>query len=350
MESKENVKIAIIGGGNVGRVLSTLFASNGYDVEVVCRNEKGIKINNSLAFEIAGDFGNVSYLVPYVNSIENLTSKKDIIIFATKSFDMLKRAEKSISKLNQKGMIVTIQNVFSIDKVMGLIPSQNSVCMVCDFACETTNNITHVFDSYGITLGVYNKDAIDKMNLLKNILKPIINTHITKDVIGFTMGRNIINGAISFLGGISGLKLKEILKNKQGRFLFCKLINEAVQICKKWRINIIPYNNQLDYDKFTKKGLIGYLYRRDIINMLIKQNGNIKSSALHELEHGEKTELRCMLSSIINYGNKTKLQFDYILTADKILAEIESGDRRIGVDNFYADKFLKLKEKNNDNR
>ena len=116
--NKRNIKIAVVGGGNVGRVLSVLLSSAGFDVQMVCRdNHKAIKIDNSYAFEVCGDFGRKSYLVPFVTSLDKLTEKKDIIIFATKSFDMLNRVGECLGHLTPKGTIVTIQNSYSIDKL-----------------------------------------------------------------------------------------------------------------------------------------------------------------------------------------------------------------------------------------
>ena len=79
--SNKHLKIAIVGGGNIGKTLATLLVSAGYNVEIVSRQTKcTVKIDNKFLCEIAGDFGHKSYLVSYVDSIEKLSSKKDIII------------------------------------------------------------------------------------------------------------------------------------------------------------------------------------------------------------------------------------------------------------------------------
>lgn len=332
---KCDVKIGIVGGGNIGKVLSTMLCSLGYDVELVCRdNHRAIKIDNSYAFSIKGDFGDKEFLVPYVNSISNLSSKKDIIIFATKSYDMLNRVCECLPKLTSKGMIVTIQNVYTIDKLFHLIPPEASVCMICDFASVSYKKVTHVRDSHGVTLGVYNRKAVNRMKLLARILSDFMKVHITKDIIGFTMGRNIINGAISLLGGISGLRLKDILKSYKGRKLFCKIIEESYNVCRRHRLNVMPYNQQLDYERFIGKGIKNYFYRHKIIKCLIRNNGHIKSSALDDLEHGSKTEIRCLIDTIISYGHKTNTNIKYLTCLSEILENIEQGKMTINKNIF----------------
>lgn len=339
---KKNLKIAIIGGNDIGKSLSTSLVSLGYNVELVCRNNhRHIKIDNSYAFEIDGDFGHKSYLVPFVSSIEEL-SNKDIIICTTKSTDMLERIQKATNKLTPNGMIVTIQNTFSIDKLFKLIPDELSVCMVCDFATLSINKVTHIKNTNGITLGVYNRKCINKMKTLYIVLSEITEVKFTKDIVGFTIGRNIINSAISILGGISGLRLKDILNDRNGRYLFCKIIEESVRLCNRYRVKIIPYNFQLDYYKFVEKSIKGRLYRHKIIRRLIKQNGKIKSSALKCLENNEKTEITYLIDRFMHLARKGRVTVECIPTLNKILKDIESGKRNIDKNIFHDKEVIKL--------
>ena len=322
---KDQLKIAVVGGGNIGKFLSTMLMSCGYDVELVCRSKhRAIVIDNSYAFDIVGDYGEKSYLVPFVKSIDDLSSKKDIIIFATKSFDMLERVSGCMHKLTPKGMIVTIQNIYSIDKLYHLIPPESSVCMLCDFTCAEINKVTYVKDFNGISLGVYHKNAIGRLKLLSKVLSSCFKVHIMRDFVGFAMGRNIINGAISFIGGVSGLNLRDILKSSKGRKLFYKVIEESYNVCKHYRIKVQPYNKQLDYEKFLSKTPYGWFYRHRIYRVLRKQNGHIKSSALSNLEHGERTEIRCLMDTIVSYGKETNTNIDTILELEKVLGDIEN--------------------------
>lgn len=343
---KKDIKIAVIGGGHLGKTLSTTLVSLGYDVELVCRdNHRAIKIDNSYCFEIDGDFGKKSFLVPFVTKIEYLTTKKDIIIFATKSFDMINRITKCLPQLTPTGMLVTVQNVFTIDKLIDLIPDASSVCMMCDFACQTINKITYVRNFNGVTLGVYNKKAINRMKLLNKILSEFVCVCETHDVMGFTIGRNIINGAISILGGISGLLLKDILNNKYGRILFIKIIEESVSLCNKLGIKIMPYNYQLDYYKFIEKSIEGCLYRYRIIKLLRKQNGDIKSSALNDLENNERTEITCLLDRVIEIAEENNLNLKNITLLNTMLHEIEEDKRSID-NNIFTDQQLIKEIKN----
>lgn len=334
---KSKLKIGIIGGGNVGRVLSVLLASEEYDVEMVCRNNHhAIKIDNSYAFEIKGEFGCKSFLIPFVTSIDKFSSKKDIIILATKSYDTVKRASQCTKYLNPNGMIVTIHNMYCLDKLYNLVPPENSVCMICDFAAVSYNKVTYVRNYKGVTLGVYHKKAINKLKLLEDILNDVMEVHLTNDFVGFALGRNIINGAICLLGGITGLPLKDILRNKNTRKLFYNIIDETYNVFRKMNINVLPYNNQLDYEEFLSHSLKSKFYRRRILKALIKQNGMIRSSAIEDLQKGNPTEIRCLLNCILEYGRKHNSETETLNYLDKVLTSIELGKLRIDKNLFNA--------------
>jgi ketopantoate reductase len=211
--------------------------------------------------------------------------------------------------------------------------------MVCDFATFTQNKVTYVRNYNGVTLGVYNKGAINKMRMVESVFDQIMDTTITRDIVGFAMGRNIINGAISLLGGISGLPLKDILRCKKGRRIFCKIIEESYNVCKHYNINVLPYNNKLDYEKFIEHSLSGVKYRHKILRALIYKNGMVRSSAIDDLQNGRHTELRCLLDCILDYGKKSNTCTKTLRFLDGILKDIETGKQRINK-NIFADMIL----------
>ena len=68
--------------------------------------------------------------------------------------------------------------------------------------------------------------------------------------------------------------------------------------------------------------------------MFNKNNGHIKSSALDDLENGNKTEIRCLIDTIINYGHKTNTNIQYLTCLSGILENIEQGKMSINKNIF----------------
>lgn len=340
------IRIGIIGAGNIGRTLAVILSSCGYDVEVVTGSSaKNIQIDNYCAYEIAGDFGKKSYLVKVIEKVKDLRDNCDIIFVCTKIFDAVPILDILKNKITPNGAIVTIQNNFWIDRVVKYINPCNLVFMQLDFSCTTIGKKTIVKNSDGIKLGVVRKEAYDKMELVHDILSNVCKVKDTKDILGFTIGRSIINTTIASLGAISGLKLKDILLDRNGRFLFVKSICEKVSLFQKVGINITPYNNKLDYYAFTKKSLSGIIYRHKIIKLLYKNNGDIRSSALRDFETKSKCELMVTLNSFLKHCAIKNIYVPYTKELFKMINEIAVGKRRINENAFYEKRLLNIGEK-----
>ena len=333
-------KIGIVGGGNVGKALALALSSKHYDVELVCNKRNGIQIGCNCEFSMMGDFGDVDCLIHTVEDVEKLSDNLDVIIMATKSYDTLKVLSKCLSKLSENGCIVTIHNVFCIDKISKIIPNDKSICAYLDFNCISDNNRVQVTNFNGITLGIYDTLAFEKLEKVKRIFKSFTQVHIAKDIVGFILGRNILNGAISMLGAISGMKLGDILLDRNGRYLFTKIICEAVGVIKRFRINIVPYNDQLDYYQFVEDKR----YRNKMIKILRQNNKDVRSSALSDIENGRKTEISFVLGLILEYSQKHIMETKFITAIYEMVKEIEEGVRIITPDAFYDKKLLKLEK------
>ena len=329
-----DLKIGIVGTGSLGPVLAVELASNGYDVELVSSG-KGIYIDDAKAFHIMGDFGDKTYLVPTVKSIKDFTSKKDFIILATKAFQTVKIVEQALEHLTPVGAIVTVQNVFSLDRIFKLIPPEKSICLYLDIFTSSRPYGRMVVDSGGITMGVYDKDVFPMMQVFEKIMREVCDTHITSNVWGYLLSRNIMNATISALGAISGLPLGEILGNYNGKYLFNRLIEEGYSLLKKFRIKILPYAGKLDYELFTDKSFKGRLYNHKMTKIMKKNNPNIRSSILYDLEQGRQTEIEYVMGSFIKYGDRLKFKIPYTRAIYRMIKEIESGMRRITPEAFY---------------
>ena len=343
MEKKEKkISIGIVGSGNVGTAFSVALASAGFDVELVSRRVKGVMIGNSINFEIVGSFGNKSHLIPIVKSVNDFTTKKDIIFICTKSHDAMAILPDIPKWLNKGGAIVTIHNAFWVEELQNLIPSDISVCMYMDISCIIDKGKTYVNNTGGITLGIYDKDALTSMHLVKSVFEKIVSTKETNNLYGFLMGRGIMNTTISLLGAISGMRLGGVLDDRNGRYLFVKLITESVELFQKIGIDILPYNGILDYYKFIKNTIPSMWYRYKMLRLICKNNRHIRSSALVDLEKGKKPEIIPQVKVILKLAKKYSHPLPFTEEVFKILIEIVKDEWRVDKDIFYNKRLVNI--------
>lgn len=334
-----DIKIGIIGNGSVGQTFAVTLSSYGYDVEVAGKQPSGIKIDDGFVYEITGDFGEKSYLINVFSDASLFTSKKDFIIIATKIYDTPRASRQALSLLKDDGAIITIQNWFCLNKIMKTIPADKSISMNFDFSCFTEGHKVTVVNTGYIHLGVYDQGAYEKLLLARDIFSNICKVDTVKDVMGFVMSRNIINSAIASIGAISGLRLGEFLENRHGRRIFVKSIREALNLMKKINICVLPYNNQMDYYRFCERGLFGFFYRDDIINILKKFNRDIKSSALVQIETKKKCEVKFVIGTLLVYADRLGLKMKYTRALYYMLSDIIKGKRNIHKNNLKDRSF-----------
>lgn len=340
-----NLKIAVVGAGNVGRTLSVMLSSNNYNVEAVIGvDPSSIHIDNSCAYDIDGDFGKKTHLVHIVPNVADLSDDIDIIFVCTKIFDAVPLLRILRKKIKPDGAIVTIQNLFWIDRMSKLVHPKNSVCMYLDFACVTKHNVTYVKNFDGIKLGIYNKDAYPALTIVHEVLSSFCKVTDVKDIIGFSIGRSIINTTINSLGAISGYTLREILLDRNGKYLFKKLISEEVNLFNKLNIKICPYDNKLDYYLFTENSFRGKIYRSRIFRLLRINNGNVVSTALRDFEYNRKSELLVVLDSFVKHAGLKHLRIPYTKEIFEMLKEISHGKRRIHELAFYEKRLVNIGE------
>lgn len=335
----EKLRIGIIGTGSVGKVISTLLANDGYDVECLDFNKdfkkefKGNVQNSFVPIDVVGQFGTHSSFIKYAN--QKFTSSKHIIILLTKAYNTVKAAKIAKQFLEPKGFVITLCNTHTIDELFKIIPKNKVVGLFIEWACLGTNdNLNRVVSKGANVIGVFDKDATSYFDIVKRIFNTISPTRIEKDMLGFITSRYIMNSAITGIGAISGLRLGKVLESRKSRKLFFYLIKESYEVCQKLGIKVPMYNHQLDYNCFCGDTFKNKMYRRKILNTIKIRNGNIMSSTLKALEENTKTEIDYIMGKFVKYGRNLGLKMPYNKIVYEMIKDIEDGEHSINPENL----------------
>ena len=81
-----------------------------------------------------------------------------------------------------------------------------------------------------------------------------------------------------------------------------------------------------------------------MMKIMRKNNPNIRSSALADIERGKPTELKFLLNKVISYGAKFHIPMPYLEAIHTMIQEIESGTRRIEEAAFYDEMLVSIKK------
>ncbi len=331
------MKIGIVGAGAVGGVLAALLTAKGYDVELTYRHKKDVLIDNMVPIEITGELGSLSYLVKTVPQIEDFSSKKDAIFILTRADEAAIASKRSLPHLTPTGKIVVNTNVWVADEVFAVVPKGRVVGLFISWASErTANNAMRVYKKGIGVLGMFTEKDKEALESLKTLLSSVMPTTIQDNMYGFVASRVIINSAISALGAVSGLKLGKILKNRHGKSLFLKLVEEGYLVFSALKIKIPNYAGKLKYDLFVKKSMVNHFYREKIISLIIKNNSSLVPSSLLDLQRGVKTEMRYLSGKVAQLGEKINIKTPFSANITEMVDEIENSIRSVCEDNFEA--------------
>ena len=315
----DEIKIGIVGVGSIGTPISVLLASNGYDVEITKKNTNALVIDNCVNLEINGSFGDKSYLVPCVQN-NNFTSKKDVIIMCTQSFSTAGALKEVKKILKPNGIVVSMQNVLNINNVLEVIPKERYVALVVDWtATRVAENHVLVLRNADMHIGVFDDKAKVYLPIVKKLLDTIQPTIIHDDIFSFIAGRFVLNCTLSSVIALTGYNLKTTIENKVAQKLIVGTIKEMLNVFEAYGVNVPPYCDTLDYYLFTASGIKGAMYRKKIFRRFAKQNGDMSSSILRDLENKKRTELDSLCNRIVEMAKEKNIDVPFNEAISKCL-------------------------------
>ena len=90
---------------------------------------------------------------------------------------------------------------------------------------------------------------------------------------------------------ITGHNIKRTLSSKTAKRLIVGTINEMLKVFSAYGVDVPAYRGNLDYYKFTQRGLAGKLYRGKMFRRFVRQNSETCSTILRALENKKRTLL-----------------------------------------------------------
>ncbi len=330
------MKTAVVGCGGIGSVVACAASLNSPDV--VCiegKTEYAQKLENR-GINLTGKKGNLHSTIKCHAGFPT-DSKYDVIILTVKSNvlrDVFTSAKEHLAK---NGFIITLQNGV---EVLRLHDEHPEVRLAAGAVGYNSIMIDHgqyeVTSDGGITVGNLNKKYdIDLLLSLKQLLEPYIPIDFSKNIEGVLWGKLLIVIGVTGLGGVAGLRVGELLKMKVARKLFYRVVTEGYNITKALGIKVDKFQGGINPAKFRMKGGLPIFFKYMILRVIGKRYRDLKSNIYHSIERGEKTEIDYLNGTVVEYAKKIGMDVPVNEAIVKIIKEIESGKRKMSVQNLY---------------
>ena len=329
-----NLSIAMIGAGAIGGITAATIAEAGYDVQVVCKHTDRAEQFAEKGIHITGVRGERNVRVKAVAEVEQLSGKIDILMIATKAYDMPAAAQHALPYLKEGSLVVSLQNGICIEALAEVVGKERAVGCVVGWGSTMLGDGTLNMTSEGDFI-IGGLQAGMDLSALQQVMNSMVPTRISDSIVAELYSKMIVNACITSLGVLSGLYLGQILKHRAARDIFIGIIREAVAVANAMKLTVEPFAGKLDYYALIRgNGALDNLRRHLMIRIIGFKYRRLKSSSLQSIKRGKPTEVDYFNGYIAKKGAEHGVPTPINTRIVQMVKEIEAGTRKIDPANF----------------
>ncbi len=350
MNKKKTNDVLIIGAGAIGGITAAILNRKGVDVTVVTR--KGTHFDSIKRDGLRIEGYDEPFHFPIHSNFRNLKGSFKHVLVVVKNpstEEVTKQLKKVITK---DSLVYSLQNGFGNTEIMAKhIPRNQIVAGVIGWGATYLGNgklrITSKTGDFvlGFEDGKNSNDS--RLLEMKKILEHWKPTILTSNIIGFRWAKLIVNCILAPIGGLLGLTLGFMMKDKEIAPILGDMKSEAIQVADAHKIQLEKVDGlnirNFFYKPKTSDGMFTKLSSSIISSIILKvgarRHGSIYPSLLTDLKRGKKTEIEFLSGYIEKKGKEVNLETPISTFLIKAITEIEKGKRKIGLENL-----LELKE------
>jgi 2-dehydropantoate 2-reductase len=338
---KKDISIAVIGAGAIGGITAAYLSQAGYDVELVCKHPEKARQAQSIGLHIAGVRDEHFIKVNAVAETAELSGKKDIVLIATKAYDMPDAAKAALPFLKDDSIAVSMQNGICVEALGAVVGEERAVGCVIDWGAAMLPDGTLNMKSEGFFV-IGGLDPEKDVSPVKEVLDSVMPVNVSDNIIADLYSKMVINSCITSTGVLSGLALGDILKKRAARDVFISIIREAIAVADAMKLTVKPYGGRIDYYSLIKgNGLFARLKRDIVVRIIGYKHRTFKSSSLQALRRGKPTEIDYFNGYIAKKGEEYGIPTPVNRRIVEMIKEIEAGKRSTDPANLF-DAGLKI--------
>ena len=226
------MNIVVIGAGGVGGYFGGKLAKAGYDVTFMVRGKtlEAIKTNGLIVKSIDGNFT----VHPKVTDNYNDISNPDLVILATKSWQIEGISEQLKPVIGEETMVLPLQNgADNADRLRNILPHKNVLAGLCKIVSkiESPGVITHFGYEPEIIFGEYDDAKTERIQQVKAAFEKAGFKNTLSDNIHLDIWKKFLFIAtISGMGAITRAPFGAMREDENIRQLIYQTANEIMAI------------------------------------------------------------------------------------------------------------------------
>ncbi|MCK5849481.1 MAG: 2-dehydropantoate 2-reductase [Kiritimatiellae bacterium] len=276
------MKIAIVGPGAIGCLLSSLLSQTDNDVCLLDKDPDRAEFLSKKGIRTEGT--DQPTIVKVYAHTADITDKMDYVCLCVKSYDTSSAIRHAMPLIGPSTIIVSFQNgLGNAEQIVSETGHHRVLCAVTSHGSTLidTGYIRHA--GTGTTaVASLNHDLLPTAYSFAKILsKAGINTSCENDLTGMLWSKVVINAAINPLTAVYNVPNGEITKRPDLKAIAMTAVNEAAQVATAKGI-------QLSYDDPEKE-----------VVRVCSATANNTSSMLQDIRNSKRTEIDAITGGII---------------------------------------------------
>ncbi|MHA2253141.1 MAG: ketopantoate reductase family protein [Candidatus Kariarchaeaceae archaeon] len=330
------MKIAVVGLGAIGTIVTAELARSGLEVHVVCKHPHILEAVKSKGVRVTGlgyDLTVKENIQPVIKE-EELPQGIDILIIATRAWDVKPVLQNLLPKLDKNSTIIPLQNGIIEDVILEVVEASRVLSCVISYAAYVKDSVHADFTSSG-------EIVFGRLNGIKGELDRDIMSRFSlggaaiwsENILGFKYSKLLMNSSITSLGLVSGMTVGELMSRRATRLSLLTIVTEGVKVALANDISLERVR-KLNPEEFSleKKEIrrfsLSYLKKHLILKYIGRKYKNYKSAALQSLEKGNPTEIDYLNGYIATKAEELGIQTPANQYITQLVHEIERGEKK----------------------
>jgi 2-dehydropantoate 2-reductase len=288
------MKILVMGAGAVGSAIGGFLAKSGNDVTLVGSKDHMDVIQNGF-LKISGIWG--EHKITPLKSTDSINGipKQDLVLLTTKASDTKQAAKDMLPIMKDRTVILSLQNGVGNEQILQKICGKNVLggTLLIGFELVALGHVKITAFADKIKIGELDhvrSERVEKIVKLFNDSE--IPTEAVDNINHHLWSKLLHNSCLNPLGALLNVNYGA-LKNDHTWILIQQIINEVFQVADAENVDLL-WDKPGEYELFLKEKLLPTTKKH-------------RSSMLHDLENGMKTEICFLNGKIVELGKKNNI-------------------------------------------
>jgi 2-dehydropantoate 2-reductase len=228
-------RIAMLGAGAVGSVVSGLLYDSGHDVTIVDQWPEHVECIKRDGLKLSGTCGDRLARIPalHIHELQSVTEPFDLILLAVKSYDTDWATTLARGYLSDDGAVVTLQNGMNDLQVAAIVGTSRAVGCVTLIGVamdEPGAAMKTDRDPVGLRIGEHDRRDSERARQIAAIFGDVAGAVVTTNLWGDRWSKLALNCMVNPLAALSGFGAAEVRLDPACEELGVHLGGEAIEV------------------------------------------------------------------------------------------------------------------------